>query len=102
VKFALSRDDVGEIRALCAVHLQRDVAKLFRVHESTISRARRGLSWRSDGPVEPHRANAKLTEAAVREIRLSTLSLAALARKYGVCPRSIHRAIRYETWSDVA
>jgi transcriptional regulator GlxA family with amidase domain len=102
VKFALSHDDVGEIKSLCQTHMQRDVAKLFRVHESTISRARRGLSWRSDGPVEPHRANAKLTEAAVREIRLSPLSLTALARRFGVCPRSIRRAIRYETWSDVA
>jgi transposase len=99
--YALSRDDIAEIRALCETHMQRDVAALFRVHESTVSRARRGLSWRSDGPVEPHRANAKLTEAAVLEIRRSTLSLDDLARRFGVHKRTIYRAIRGETWGSV-
>lgn len=50
--YALSREDIAEIRVLCEIHAQRDVAALFRVHASTISRARRGLSWRSDGPAK--------------------------------------------------
>jgi DNA-binding MarR family transcriptional regulator len=99
---ALSREDIAEIRALCETHMQRDVASLFRVSPATISRARRGLSWRSDGPADPRRSNAKLTPAAVQEIRRSTLSLAALARKHGVCRRSVYRAIRGDTWSSVA
>jgi hypothetical protein len=99
---ALSREDIAEIKKLCETHMQRDVAALYRVSESTISRARRGLSWRSDGAVDPHRSNAKLTPAAVQEIRCSTLSCAALARKFGVCWRTAYRALKGETWGSIA
>jgi hypothetical protein len=99
--YALCRDDIAEIGVLCETHAQRDVAALFRVHPTTISRARRGLSWRSDGPADPRRSNAKLSPSDVMELRRSTLSLAALARKYGVCKRSVYRAIRGETWRTV-
>jgi DNA-binding MarR family transcriptional regulator len=97
---ALSRDDIDEIKHLCETHMQRDVAALYRVSESTISRARRGLSWRKNGPADPRRSNAKLTPAAVQEIRRSTLSRTALARKFGVCWRTVHRAARGETWKS--
>jgi DNA-binding MarR family transcriptional regulator len=100
--FALDYDDVAEIKQLCQHHLQRDVAKLFRVSESTISRARRGLSWRKNGPADPRRSNAKLTPAAVQEIRRSTLSRTALAQKFGVRWRTVHRVNRHETWRDLA
>jgi hypothetical protein len=99
--YALSYDDAVEIRELCQAHPQRRVALLFGVHESTVSRALRGLSWRSDGPAEPRRANAKLTPATVQEIKRSPLSLAALAIKYGVCTRTVHRARIGETWRTV-
>jgi DNA-binding MarR family transcriptional regulator len=99
--YALSRDDIAEIKGLCETHAQRDVAALFRVHASTISRVVRGLSWRENGPADPRRSNAKLTPSAVQEIRRSTLSLAALARQHGVCTRSIFRALKGETWRTV-
>jgi hypothetical protein len=95
---ALSSDDVAEIKTLCETHQQRDVAKLFRCHPSTISKARRGLSWRADGPADPYRPNAKLTLDAVREIRSSDLSFDTLARKYGVRRRTISRAATFQTW----
>jgi len=100
-RYALSHDDIAEILTLCETHAQRDVAALYRVDPATISRARRGLSWRENGPVDPHRSNAKLTPADVQEIRRSPLSLAALARKYCVCKRSVYRAIRGDTWGSV-
>jgi IS30 family transposase len=98
---ALSRDDIDEIRVLCQTHMQRDVAALLRVAPSTVSRALRGITWRADGALDPHRANAKLTVEAVQEIRSSALSRTALARKFGVCSRTIHRAVRRETWGSV-
>jgi hypothetical protein len=99
---ALSREDIAEIRTLCETHMQPDVAALFRVAPSTISRANRGITWRSDGPVEPRRANAKLTPAAVQEIRCSPLRLADLARKFKVCRRTIYRVVVGQTWKSVA
>jgi hypothetical protein len=101
-RLALSRDDIAEIMVLCQTHMQRDVAALFRVAPSTISRANRGLSWRENGPADPRRSNAKLTPSAVREIRCSTLSCAALARKFGVCWRTAYRALKGETWREIA
>jgi DNA-binding MarR family transcriptional regulator len=101
-RLALSRDDIAEIMVLCQTHMQRDVAALFRVAPSTISRANRGLSWRENGPADPRRSNAKLTPSAVQEIRRSTLSRTALARKFGVCWRTIHRVARGETWGSIA
>lgn len=51
---------------------------------------------------EDHR-QAKLTERDVREIRLlrSTMSVRALARRYGVHPASVHDAATGKTWGHV-
>jgi hypothetical protein len=99
--YALSFDDAAEVRALCETHAQRDVAALFRVSSTTISRVRRGLSWRSDGPADPRRANAKLTPENVAEIRFSPLSRDDLARKFRVCRRTVYRAQIGETWRTI-
>jgi DNA-binding transcriptional regulator YiaG len=45
---------------------------------------------------------AKLTEAAVREIRAEPrISRAALAKKYGVCETTIHAVRAREKWTHV-
>lgn len=45
--------------------------------------------------------NAKLTEAAVREIRVSTLSASQLAKKFSVDPTLIYRVRLRKSWSLV-
>lgn len=56
----------------------------------------RGLKSRGE-----QQANAKLTEQAVRDIRDSSLSQRALARKYGVKHKAIGCIKRRETWTHV-
>jgi DNA-directed RNA polymerase specialized sigma54-like protein len=100
----LSHEDAVEIRDLCEIHLQTDVAKLFRVHESTISKVRRGLSWRVNGPVMPmpNFTNAKLTMAAVEDIRRleGHLRIVDLAQMFGIHRSTVHRIISRRTWRD--
>jgi hypothetical protein len=50
-------------------------------------------------PWAPHH---KLTPADVVKIRRSKLSLAALARKFKVHPRTIHRTWIGESWRSIA
>jgi hypothetical protein len=102
---ALSYEDAVEIRALCQIHTQRRVASLFAVHESTISRARRGISWRVDGrPVRPNYANAKLTTADVEDIRRleGHLRIVDLAQMFKIHRSTVHRIVSHRTWRDLA
>jgi hypothetical protein len=98
---ALSLEDVAEIKTLCETHMQRDVAALYRVDPSTISKARRGVTWGADGPADPYRPSAKLTRDAVLHIRSSNMSFEALARMYGVRRRTISRAATFKTWLSI-
>jgi hypothetical protein len=100
--YALSCADAEEIRELCQVHPQRDVAKLFRVHESTISRARRGLSWRVNGPVMPM-PNAKLSATDVADIRRleGHLRIVDLVQMFKVHRCTIWKITTGRTWRDL-
>lgn len=49
-----------------------------------------------------HKKLSKLTEQDVREIRASTLSQRALARRYGVCQAVISQVVRRAAWKCVA
>ena len=46
-------------------------------------------------------ANAKLNEAAVRDIRSSNRSLSQMAKKYGVCFQSIWHVRKNKTWKHI-
>lgn len=102
---ALSHENVVEIRALCETHPQRRVALLFGVNASTISRVRRGLSWRVDRPVKPapYFHNLKLSPTDVADIlRLSGhLRTGELARMFKVHRTTIWKIVTGRTWRDV-
>jgi hypothetical protein len=99
---ALSHEDVVEIRALCETHPQRRVALLFGVNASTISRVRRGLSWRVDRPVKPapYFHNVKLSPADIGDIRrlAGHLRTGELARMFKVHRTTIWAIVTGRTW----
>ena len=65
-------------------------------HHSSDAKAK--IAKRSRGEINPA---AKLTEAAVLEIRASTLSQNALARLYGVSQATINGILRRRTWRHI-
>jgi hypothetical protein len=99
---ALSHEDAVEIRALCETHPQRRVALLFGVNASTISRVRRGLSWRVNGPTPPapHFHNVKLSQSDVADIRrlAGHLRTGELARTFKVHRTTIWAIVTGRTW----
>jgi hypothetical protein len=100
----LSHEDAAEIRELCEIHLQCDVAKLFRVHAATVSRARRGLSWReNDDPAKPHRPATKLSPNQVADIRRLSNAVrhSELAGMFGINRGTVWSIVNRRTWRDV-
>lgn len=67
--------------------------------DNTRDRDRKGRHWTYIGE-DVH--NAKLTDAAVREIRASSETEAALAARYGVRQTTINRVRNRKTWRHVS
>lgn len=84
----------------------RVLAVRFGVKESCIYAARSGRRWRHINvpPVPSHRVHgaAKLTEAAIRDIRASGMKPGKLAAMHGVSRETIRRIRRGETWRWVS
>jgi DNA-binding transcriptional regulator YiaG len=102
----LSHEDAVEIRELCEVHLQCDVAKLFRVHAATVSRARRSLTWReTDDQLASRtlRPAAKISLSDVEAIRRlsGTLRHSDLAAMFGVHRATIWKIVSGRSWRDL-
>jgi hypothetical protein len=102
---ALSFEDVVELRELCETHPQRRVAMLFGIAASTVSRVRRGLSWRVDRPVKPapYFHNVKLSPADIEDIRrlAGHLRTGELARMFKVHRTTIWKITTGRTWRDL-
>jgi hypothetical protein len=98
--YALSYADAEEIRELCQIHSQRRVALLFGVHEATISRTRRRISWRVDGQ---RFTNAKLKEADVADIRrlAGHLRIIDIAQMFKIHRSTALRIVSHRTWRDL-
>lgn len=64
------------------------------------ARRRSGLAATGFARGEAH-GRAKLTEAAVREIRTSDLSSAELARRFGVSRCAVIKVLQRQTWKHV-
>jgi hypothetical protein len=102
---SLCYKDVSEIRTLCEVHPQYRVAMLYDVHESTISRARRGISWSQTDEqlaAKPHRPAAKLTPSQVAAIRRlsNTVRHSELAGMFGINRSTVWSIVNRRTWRD--
>jgi hypothetical protein len=99
---ALSSEDIPDIRALCEVHPQYRVARLYGVSPSVISEARRGLSHKPK-PAQPRRPAAKLRLSDVIEIRRlgDCRTQVSLARQFHVCVGTVWNVIHHRTWRGV-
>jgi hypothetical protein len=100
---ALTFEDIAELKSLCEIHAQNAVARLYNVHESTVSRARRGISWRVDArPVRPNFTNAKLKTSDVEDIRRleGHLRIVDLAQMFKIHRSTVHRIVTGRTWRD--
>lgn len=90
-------------------HRDSSLAEALGVTRSTISKVRRGTSWRGVGTPPTHipgrkgerNGRAKLTNATVRLIRESPASDAELAARFSVCAVTIRSARRGLTWRHV-
>ncbi|WP_241758029.1 hypothetical protein [Myxococcus landrumensis] len=115
----LTPEQVQTIRQLYVVGAAGTwrLAREFGIDRAAISRIIRGKNWKvASGPIaEPDRVrppyrgevahNARLTKSIVCEMRRlytsSTLSVGALARRFGISDTAAFRAITGETWGHV-
>jgi hypothetical protein len=104
---ALCYEDVSEIRTLCEIHPQYRVAMLYGVHESTISRARRGIHWAQTDEAlaaKPHRPAARLKPADVGDIRKLANSVPhrEIAAMFGISRTTVWKISTHRSWKDLA
>jgi hypothetical protein len=103
----LSNDVIRRIRE--DGRIQRVIAADYGLRQSDISRIKLRQAWKHvDGEVINGGIRggalyrAKLTEDAVRRIRLDGRGLGAIAADYGVCKQSISAIKLRQTWKHVA
>jgi hypothetical protein len=104
---ALSYEDIAELKALCEVHPKYMVAMLYGAHESTVSRARRGIHWAQTDEqlaAKPHRPAAKLSLSDVADIRRlsGTLRHSEIAAMFGISRGHVWKIATYRSWKDLA
>jgi len=108
----LSEAEVQAIRErVCAGELQMSLAAEFKVSPSTICKIANGRSWSHLGAPPPipktrgsARPTSRLTEADIEPICkaiMKGIKIRALARRYGVCPSTITKIWKGETWTHV-
>jgi hypothetical protein len=104
--YDVDRDGRIVYRGVRVAELANDVG----LYSDEVAAMLRAMGWRVDAggrarwsrPRGEANPSAKLTAAAVREIRAANgVSLAELLRQYGVRPKAIQRARDRETWRHV-
>ena len=114
----LTEEIVRECRARIAPGVScGDLGREFGVRGDTIREAVTGVTWRHVADAVPDgvplpayrgewRSNARLTEAAVKDIRTRyaqrSASASELARSYGIAVRTVWDVIYRKTWKHVA
>jgi hypothetical protein len=102
----LSPAAVAEIRNSPDTH--HALAERFEVWPDTVGKIKRGDRWgHLGGPITTghrkgtQRADAKLTEERVHEIRTSTETCVALATRFGCSDETVRKARLGQTWPHV-
>lgn len=106
----LTHEIVNDIRqlAIAGEMTQRDIAKLYYIHYSTVNRIISGESWNEGEPKKPRLPklfSRKLNPDIVREIRQAVASKEAtqreLATRYNVCEQTISHIMNGKAWRNV-
>lgn len=98
----LTSADVVEIRRLAPTTTKSELARAFGVSQATVFGTVRNAHW-FDPTYTPTEVRAKLTELDVREMRrmARTMTIAKLARRFGVSWHTANAVIERRTWKSV-